>query len=94
MIDLRLKHALVELSHVMPTVTVRGPRFVDHCTCPMCGVDQLGLEYQGELRSGVKVHTIATHTEGMRRVERGQPRCLGSGVKMVFEGGTWKGAAS
>jgi hypothetical protein len=60
----------------------------------MCGTEGQGVEYQGELRSGAKIHTLAAHTAGMRRVERGQPRCLGAGMRLVFEGGIWKGAPS
>ena len=75
-----------------PVITsTRGPRFVDHMTCPMCGVEQLGIEYQGELMSGAKVNTLAAHTPGMRRVERKQPRCLGAGVRVEFVGGVWRG---
>lgn len=68
-----------------------GPRYVDHAPCPMCGVDRQGIEYHGELMSGAKVHTIAAHTSGMRRVAPGQPRCLGAGMRMVFDDGVWKG---
>lgn len=70
----------------------RGSRFVDHTACPMCGIDGQGVEYHGTLMSGAKVHQLAAHTAGMRRVERGQPRCLGAGMRLVFEGGGWKGA--
>ncbi len=76
-----------------PVITsTRGGRFVDHMPCPMCGRDQLGIEYHGELMSGAKVHLIAAHTPGLRRVERGRPRCLGAGMRVVFENGVWKGA--
>lgn len=76
-----------------PVITsTRGPRFVAHATCPWCGTPEVGVEYQGELRSGAKVHTLAAHTAGMRRTERGQPLCLGARMRMVLEGGTWKGA--
>lgn len=72
--------------------STRPARFVDHAVCPMCGTDRMGIEYHGELKSGAKVHQIAAHTPNFRRVERGQPRCLGAGMRMVFEGGAWKGA--
>lgn len=70
----------------------RASRFVDRTACPMCGTADEGIEFHGVLMSGVKVHTIVAHTAGMKRVESGQPRCLGSGMRMVFEGGVWKGA--
>lgn len=72
--------------------STRGPRFVDHGTCSMCGVERLGIEYHGELRSGAKVHQFAAHSEGRRSVQSGRPRCLGAGMRVVFEGGTWRGA--
>lgn len=76
----------------MPVITsARGPRFVDHMTCPLCGTDRLGIEYHGELMSGAKVHTIAAHTAGLRRVERKQPRCLGATMRVEFVGGVWRG---
>lgn len=70
----------------------RASRFVDRTACPMCGTADEGIEFHGVLMSGVKVHTIVAHTAGMKRVETKQPRCLGSGMRMVFEGGVWKGA--
>lgn len=76
-----------------PVITSkRPPRFVDHTTCPMCGTAGQGIEFHGTLMSGAKVHQIAAHTANMRRVDRSQPRCLGSGMRIVFEGGVWKGA--
>lgn len=72
----------------------RGSRYVDRMTCPMCGTDREGIEYHGELMSGAKVHTVQAHTAGKRRTERGQPRCLGAGMRVVFEGGIWKGLPS
>ena len=76
----------------MVITSKRGSRYVDHTTCPMCGVDGQGIEYHGVLMSGAKVHTLAAHTSGMRRVQAGEPRCLGAGMRVVFEGGAWKGA--
>lgn len=70
----------------------RGPRYVDHTACPLCGVTELGIEYHGQLMSGAKVHQLYAHTAGKRLVLRGLSRCLGSGVRVVFEGGVWKGA--
>lgn len=76
-----------------PVITSkRQPRFVDHATCSMCGVTELGVEYHGELRDGTKVHQLAAHTAGMRRVERKQPRCLGAGMRVAFVDGGWHGA--
>lgn len=83
------KPAVVDVPYI---TSERAPRFVDHTACPMCGTDREGIEYHGTLMTGAKVHTIAAHTAGMRRVQRGQPRCLGSGMRLVFEGGVWKGA--
>lgn len=79
-----------------PVITsTRPPRFVDYTGCPMCGHERLGVEYHGELMSGAKVHTLAAHSPSMARVQNGgKPRCLGAGLRMVFEGGTWKGAPS
>lgn len=70
--------------------TPRAPRFVDYTPCPMCGY-RLGLEYQGELRSGVKLHTIAAHSAGRGSVRPGEPRCLGAGLRMVFTPSGWRG---
>jgi hypothetical protein len=72
--------------------TTRDARYVDRGTCPMCGVTELGIEYHGRLLTGAKVHTLASHTAGMRRVQNGEPRCLGAGMRIVFAGGVWKGA--
>lgn len=72
--------------------STRGPRYVDHMTCPMCGADREGIEYHGELMSGAKVHTIQAHTAGMRRVQRGEPRCLGAAMRVVFTSSGWLGA--
>lgn len=69
----------------------RGPRFVDHMDCPLCKARDLGIEYGGELMSGAKVHTIRAHTEGKRGVVSGKPRCFGSGLRVVFSNGIWKG---
>jgi hypothetical protein len=69
----------------------RGARFVDHTACPYCGTEREGIEYHGQLRDGSKVHTIAAHTEGLRRVERGRPRCLGSGMRLTFTAAGWAG---
>lgn len=78
-----------------PVITsTRGPKYVDHMTCPMCGTDGQGVEYHGQLMSGAKVHTIAAHAAGIRRAQRGQPRCLGAGMRIVFVEGIWKGAPS
>lgn len=75
-----------------PVITSkRPPRFVDHATCPMCGIDRLGVEFHGELRSGAKVHQLAAHTANMRRVDTKQPRCLGSSMRMEFVDGNWRG---
>lgn len=70
----------------------RGPRYVDHAMCPMCGTAGEGVTYQGELRSGAKVHTLQAHSHGLRCVRNGEPRCLGSGLRMAFVGGGWIGA--
>lgn len=91
------RRALVPIALLVPErepviTSTREPRFVDHATCPMCGTDREGIEYHGVLMSGAKVYTLAAHTAGARRVASGQPRCLGAGMRMVFEGGVWKGA--
>jgi hypothetical protein len=78
-----------------PVITSkRGPRFVDRTRCPMCGTDELGIEYHGELRDGSKVHQIAAHTAGLRRVDTKQPRCLGAGLRVVFDEGGWRGVVT
>ena len=78
-----------------PVITSkRPPRFVDHTSCPLCGIDRIGVEYHGVLMTGAKVHTLAAHTANMRRVDTKQPRCLGAGMRVVFEGGVWKGAST
>lgn len=91
------RRALVPLSRFVEpeperAVIERGPRFVDTTTCPMCGIDRIGIEFHGVLMTGAKVHTIAVHTPNMRRVQNGQPRCLGAAMRIVFEGGVWRGA--
>lgn len=66
-----------------PVITsTRGPRYVAHAACPLCGVDGVGVESQGTLMTGVEVRTLAAHTAGMRRVDRRQPRCLGAGMRL------------
>ena len=78
-----------------PVITSkRGSRFVDHAPCPMCGFPRVGIEYHGTLMSGAKVHTLAKHTAGSGASLSRQPRCLGAGMRIVFEGGQWKGAPS
>lgn len=75
-----------------PVITsTRGPKYVDHMTCPMCGVERVGIEYHGELMSGAKVHTIAAHSPEMRCVMPKQPRCLGAGMRVRFVNGAWAG---
>lgn len=71
----------------------RGPRFADYTACPLCGHPRIGLEYQGELLSGVKLHTLYAHSPGSAMVQRGKPRCLGAGMRMTFVAGGWRGAA-
>ena len=82
--------AAVAAPAVIPNKT--GPRFVDYSPCPMCGAPRVGVEYHGELMSGAKVHQLYAHSEGRGIRLRGQPRCLGAGMRVVFEGGVWKGA--
>ena len=72
--------------------SVRGPRYVDHGMCPMCGTDGEGIAYQGELMSGAKVHTLQVHSVGLRCSRADAPRCLGSEMRMVFINGVWIGA--
>lgn len=87
-LGLELTTRPVVVAHApVAALSTRGPRFVGHAVCPMCGVDGIGVEYHGELMTGAKVHQLAAHTAGMRRVDRMQPRCLGAGMKV-----TWKGA--
>jgi hypothetical protein len=75
-----------------PVITSkRGSRFVDHTSCQYCGTDGMGVEFHGVLMSGAKVHQLVAHSPGVRRVASGQPRCLGAGMRLVFEGGEWKG---
>jgi hypothetical protein len=75
-----------------PVITsTRGSRFVDHTSCQYCGTDRMGIEFHGVLMSGAKVHQLVAHSPGVRRVARGQPRCLGAGMRLVFEGGVWRG---
>lgn len=69
----------------------RGPKYVDHMPCPICGRAELGIEFHGELRSGAKIHTIAAHSAGARLVLPRQPRCLGAGLRVLFEAGIWRG---
>lgn len=88
-IQLQARPAVVERQPVI--TSTRGPRWVDHMTCPMCGSEDVGIAYQGELMSGAKVHTLGAHSPGMRSVKHGMPRCLGAGMRVVFEGGEWKG---
>lgn len=90
------RRALIPLEQLKPERkpvihSTRGPRFVDHTQCPMCGVDRIGIEFHGVLMSGAKVHTITAHTPEKRRVEPGQPRCLGAGMRMIFVDGAWRG---
>lgn len=80
-----------EVDHI---TSKRGPRFADYTSCPMCGHERLGLEYQGELRSGVKLHTLAAHSPGAGRTTKGQPRCLGAGMRMKFVAAGWVSEAS
>lgn len=91
---LRVRPVALEVERQPVITSERGPKYVDYATCPMCGVTDLGIEYQGELRSGAKLHTISAHTAERRRVERGMPRCLGAKMFVVFEGGAWKGASA
>ena len=76
----------------IPVITSkRGPKYVDHTACPMCGVDRVGIEYHGELMTGAKVHTLAAHTAELRYSKSGQPRCLGAGMRVEFVEGAWRG---
>lgn len=75
-----------EVDHI---TSKRGPRFADYTTCPMCGHERLGLEYQGELLSGVRLHTLAAHSPAAGRTTKGQPRCLGAGMRMKFVAQGW-----
>jgi hypothetical protein len=70
----------------------RTPRFVAYAPCPMCGFDRVGIEYHGTLLSGAQVNQLAAHAPGMGRGDHGKPRCLGAGMRMLLEGGVWKGA--
>jgi hypothetical protein len=74
--------------------TPRAPKYVDYIPCPMCAVPRIGLEYQGVLMSGVKLHTVGAHSSGRGNVGNGLPRCLGSGLKMEFVAGVWRGVPS
>lgn len=69
----------------------RGALFVDHMNCPMCGVDRIGITYQGLRASGAKIHEVAAHSPGKRRVGNGEVRCLGAGLRVVFVNGRWIG---
>jgi len=74
-----------------PVITSeRAPRFVAHASCSLCGVRDLGVEFHGELMSGAKIHQLAAHSPDKRSVQRGQPRCLGSGARVQFVGGHWR----
>lgn len=75
-------------------VVKRGSRFVDHTMCPMCGVDNLGVTYQGMRASGAKIHEVTAHSPGKRRVGNGEVRCLGAGLRVVFVNGRWIGEVS
>lgn len=72
---------------------VRGPKYVDHATCPMCGTTREGITYQGMRASGAKIHELAAHSPGYRSVRPKEPRCLGSGMRMAFVDGQWVGEA-
>lgn len=73
-----------------PVITsTRGPRFADYTACLMCGRERLGLEYQGELMSGIKLHTLAKHSPGAGRPMKTQPMCLGAGMRMKFVAKGW-----
>jgi hypothetical protein len=80
---------VVRPSEVDHITSKRGPKFVDYTTCPACQFTHVGLAYQGELMSGKKVHTLASHTVGAGCVVAGRPRCAGSGLGMALVGGGW-----
>lgn len=83
----RTEAAAEELAHI---TSKRRPRFVDHTACPTCSHPRIGLEYQGELMSGVKLHTLGAHSYGFASVTMGRPRCLGAGTRMEFRDGDWR----
>jgi hypothetical protein len=74
------------------TFAPRGPRFVDYMPCPLCGHERVGIEFHGTLMSGAKVHALFSHSMGAALVRKGMPRCMGSGLRVVFLGGVWRGA--
>jgi hypothetical protein len=76
------------------TFAPRGPRFVDYMPCPLCGHERVGIEFHGTLMSGAKVHALFSHSMGAALVRKGMPRCMGSGLRVVFRGGVWQGAPS
>lgn len=69
----------------------RGPRFVDYAGCPMCGHHRIGVVYLGVSIKGPKMHELFAHSPGSASSRRGEPRCLGAGLRVVFVGGSWQG---
>ena len=91
----RVPNAAATLPEREPVITSkRPPRFVDHTSCPMCGVTELGIEFHGTLIKGGDVHHLAAHTAGKRSVQNGQARCLGSGMRVARDTeGRWRAVA-